>query len=216
MNDRIFFDLDGTLTNPRVGITNCIQSALRRLGREVPPTDDLLWCIGPPLLESFAILTSEAEAQQALVYYRDRFADVGWRENEVYDGVPAMLQTCRDLGVPMNVATSKPHIYANQILEFFGLREYFANVYGAELDGTRSNKTQLLAYALHRDACDSGIMVGDRLHDMSAGVSCGLTTIAVTYGFGSREELVTAGALFLADTPNEVAALVRDLRPPVD
>jgi phosphoglycolate phosphatase len=193
----ICFDLDGTLTDPKPGITNCIRYALERLGREPPPADDLTWCIGPPLLASFETLLKDADlATQGLALYRERFGDVGLFENEVYPGIPDVLAACRNAGHRLLVATSKPTVYASRIIAHFGLSPYFEAVCGSELDGTRADKTELLRWLLKTHGVDaaSATMIGDRKHDIIGARNNGLRTIGVAYGYGGRAELTEAGA----------------------
>ncbi len=193
----VFFDLDGTLTDPKPGIVRSIQHALGRLDRPVPAEADLLWCIGPPLRAAFAeLLGGEAEVDLAVQYYRDRFGDVGLYENELYPGITRLLEDLQDAGWALHVATSKPRVYARRIIEHFGLHGYFGEVFGAELSGERSDKSELLAHALEESGATApvSVMVGDRSHDMVGAVNNGLTGVGVLYGYGSREELVRAGA----------------------
>ena len=195
--DTAFFDLDGTLTDPKPGITRCIQYALERLGFPVPAEDDLVWCIGPPLHASFRIFVGTDElADRAIDLYRERFRDIGLYENEAYAGIDDTLSKVAATGRRLFVATSKPKIYADRIVEHFGLRRHFEHVFGAELDGTRVDKGDLLAYALTEAKADPvrAIMIGDRSHDVVGARRNGMTAIGVLYGYGSREELTNAGA----------------------
>ena len=207
----VFFDLDGTLTDPKEGITRCIQYALNALDAPVPETDELLWCIGPPLRASFeTLLGDEARAQDAVTLYRDRFTDTGLYENDLYTGIPETLQALRDAGKRLFVATSKPHVYANRIVEHFGVDGHFERVFGSELDGTRVDKTELLAYGLAETGADSKdtVMIGDREHDMIGAANNGLFSIGVLYGYGTREELHSAGARRLAEAPDGISEIV--------
>src|ERR1700733_6616063 len=152
----IYFDLDGTLTNPKPGITRSIQYALRKLDNKAPSEDELTWCIGPPLHASLKKLTgTDALADQALLLYRERFSDVGLFENEAYAGIVDTLTTIAATDQRMCVATSKPAVYAPRIVERFGLRRYFERVFGSELDGTRVDKRDLLRYALDETGVDA-------------------------------------------------------------
>ena len=199
----IYFDLDGTLTNPKPGITRSIQYALERLGQAVPTEDELTWCIGPPLHASLKKLVgSDALADRALTLYRERFADIGLFENETYDGIQETLSTLAASHPRMFVATSKPAVYAERIIDHFGLRPYFEQVFGSELDGTRTNKVELLRYALETAQVDptQAIMIGDRSHDIVGARSNGMTAIGVLYGYGSEEELKDAGAHHICAT----------------
>jgi phosphoglycolate phosphatase len=202
MSAPVFFDLDGTLSDPKVGIVRSIRHALECLGLECPADDELTWCIGPPLLESFARIVGSALAPKALEHYRDRFAELGWRENELYPGIVELLEILAESGRPLYVATSKPLVFANRILWHFRLDGYFSAVFGSGLDGTRSRKDELLRFALaETGATSQAIMVGDREHDIFGARANQMHSIGVTYGYGSREELQSAGADTLVDSP---------------
>ncbi len=193
----IFFDLDGTLTDPKPGITRSIQYALGRLGQPVPTEDELTWCIGPPLHASLKTLTgSDDLAGRALLLYRERFSEVGLFENEAYAGIEETLAALADTTERMFVATSKPAVYATRIVDHFGLQRFFERVFGSELDGTRVDKRDLLRYALDEARVDpsTAIMIGDRSHDVVGARANGMTAIGVTYGYGSEAELRDAGA----------------------
>ena len=142
------FDLDGTLTDPKAEITRCIQHALEKLGEPVPGGDALTWMIGPPLLGSFARVVGEARAAEALRLYRERFGPIGLFENEVYPGIPALLARLQSRGVRLFVATSKPRVFAERILDHFGLSPFFEAIYGAELDNRNADKRDLLRVLL--------------------------------------------------------------------
>jgi phosphoglycolate phosphatase len=203
----IFFDLDGTLTDPKPGITGSIQYALEKLGRKVPTQDELTWCIGPPLRPSFAMLLGgEDYADRAIELYRERFGTVGLFENSVYPDMAEVLAALRAEPRRMFVATSKPHVYASRIIAHFGLSEHFDHVFGSELDGTRVNKADLLAYALEQTGVDpaAAVMIGDRSHDVVGARRNGIRPIGVTYGYGSAEELLEAGASHLCASPRAV------------
>lgn len=206
--DAIFFDLDGTLTDPKIGITRSIQYALGKLDHPAIPTEDeLTWCIGPPLRASFVkLLGSDTSADLALSFYRERFSDVGLYENGVYAGVAEILTALGSTGRRLFVATSKPHVFAERIIDHFGLRHHFERVFGSELDGTRADKSHLLQYALQQTAVDPSraIMIGDRSHDIVGARNNGMSAIGVLYGYGSREELTAAGALHLCAKPRAV------------
>src|SRR4051812_24167494 len=210
--DAIFFDLDGTLTEPKIGITRSIQYALGKLAHSAIPTEDeLTWCIGPPLRGSFVkLLGAENSADLAVSYYRERFSDVGLYENGVYDGIGDVLTALGHSGRRLFVATSKPHVFAERIIDHFGLRRYFHRVFGSELDGTRVDKTDLLRYALEQTSSDPAraIMVGDRKHDVIGAANNGMTTIGAGYGYGGRAELSAAGATFIAASPAEILGFI--------
>jgi phosphoglycolate phosphatase len=203
-----FFDLDGTLTNPKPGIVRCIQYALERLAFPVPHEDDLVWCIGPPLHASFKTFVGTDElAHRAVELYRERFRDVGLNVNEAYDGIEKTLSAVAGTGRRMFVATSKPKIYADRIVEHFGLGHHFEHVFGSELDGARADKAELLAYALAHARVDPAraVMIGDRSHDVMGARANGMKAIGVLYGYGTVAELTEAGAHHLcADHPDVV------------
>ena len=204
--DAIFFDLDGTLTDPKPGITGSIQYALQKLNLPVPPQDELTWCIGPPLRTSFVTMLGEDRADLAVSLYRERFGDVGLYENSVYPDIDYVLATLKQSRARLFVATSKARIFAERIIDHFRLGSYFEHVLGAELDGTRADKGELLAYALENAAVDPRrtLMIGDRSHDIVGAKKNGMGTIGVLYGYGSREELINAGAGHLCATPRAV------------
>ena len=206
MFEYAFFDLDGTLTDPSLGITNSIMHALRRMSKPVPPREELYRFIGPPLIpafEEFIGMTHE-EAILALGYYREYFGVKGLFENTVYDGIGEMLCTLSNNGVKIVLATSKPEEYAAQILEHFSLDKYFTGIYGATMDEKRVAKSDVISYGIEMltEKLDTqaeqirshGVMIGDRRHDIEGGMKCSLSTVGVLWGFGSREELETAGA----------------------
>ena len=209
--DTIYFDLDGTLTDPKPGITRSIQYALQRLDHPTIPTEDeLTWCIGPPLRTSFVKLLGDHAADRAVALYRERFSDVGLYENRVYDGISEVLTTLRTSGHRLFVATSKAHVFADRIIDHFGLRDHFEHVFGAELDGTRSDKSHLLEYALKQAAVDPAktLMIGDRSHDMVGAKNNGMKAIGVLYGYGSRDELLQAGAQHVCATPGAILGCI--------
>ena len=203
----IFFDLDGTLTDPKPGITRSIQHALGKLDQPIPPEDELTWCIGPPLRSSLKkLLGSDELADRGVTLYRERFSDIGLFENEVYPGIEDTLATLARSGRRLFVATSKAHVFAEQIIDHFKLRVYFERVFGAELDGLHSDKTDLLRHALQAEGVDpsQAIMIGDRSFDMVGARNNGMTAVGVLYGYGSEAELREAGAHHVCATPQEV------------
>ena len=200
----IFFDLDGTLTDPKPGITGSIQYALQKLDLPVPSQDDLTWCIGPPLRASFVtLLGDESRADRAVALYRERFSDTGLYENSVYPDIEHILAALRATPRRLFVATSKPHVFAERIIDHFGLSSYFEQIFGSELDGTRVNKGDLLAYAIETTGIDpsQALMIGDRSHDIVGAKANGMRGIGVLYGYGSEDELIAAGASHLCATP---------------
>jgi len=209
MQPAIYFDLDGTLTDPRIGITRCIQYALRELDCDVPEADKLLWCIGPPLLQSFEKLLDAERAPRALALYRERFADVGLYENEIYAGIRELLPQLRASGYQLQVASSKPQVFVTRILDHFEISRCFDAVFGSELDGTRTDKTELLAHALRQTghSAAQACMVGDRKHDAIGARNNQLRFIGVLYGYGDAAELSQAGAWELVDAPAQLRSV---------
>ena len=205
----ILFDLDGTLTDPWRGITGGIRYALREMGVDPPAPRELLWCIGPPLQESFARLLATDDREQtwqAIERYRDYYMRQGIFENEPYAGIAELLAALQRADKQLFVATSKPHVMATQILKHFQLDRYFVAVYGAELDGARSDKSELIRYLLDREglAEAESVMVGDRLHDIHGAHSCAVHAVGVTYGYGGISELRNAEADTLCASPQEL------------
>jgi phosphoglycolate phosphatase len=206
----ILLDLDGTLTDPSEGITRCIQHALRQLDEPVPEQQALLKYIGPPLQASFTqMLGGEARVAAAMAAYRERFADVGLYENVLYPRVREVLQTLIEQGERLILATSKPHVYAQRIVEHFQLEPYLEALYGSELDGTRTDKRELLGYLLEQQRLDGAecTMVGDRKHDAIGARANGVAAVGVLWGFGSREELTSAGVASLLRSPDDLLGL---------
>lgn len=203
----VCFDLDGTLTDPKLGITRSIRHALAALDQSASDDDDLTWCIGPPLLESFEKLLGDRQrAAAALVHYRERFGAIGLYENAVYPGIREALTSLTSAGHRLFVATSKPGVYAERIIEHFELTNCFEVVFGAELDGKRSDKTELLAWVVDRARLDpkTTTMIGDRAHDIIGGRNNCMTTVGVLYGYGTTVELESAGADQLCATPADL------------
>jgi phosphoglycolate phosphatase len=210
----VVFDLDGTLTDPKEGIIACFRYALESLGANAPPTQDLERLIGPPLSESFAHLLGPGDddrVEQAVRLYRERFTAKGMFENSVYPGIVDALAELRDYGVKLLVATSKPRGFAERIVEHFELGRFFSNVYGSELSGANADKKDLLAHVLRAESLSptDTLMVGDRAHDILGARAIGLFSVGVLWGYGSREELVAAGAGALCDTPRALGGLRR-------
>lgn len=216
----ILFDLDGTLTDPVVGITSCIQHALKTLSdanpphgsREIPSSHELKWCIGPPLIDSFAQLLPESDHaihQLAIDFYRERFAEIGMFENELYPSIHEVLSELAKTH-RLFLATSKPAYFAQQILKHFDLLKYFTRVYGAELDGRWNDKGELIEGIIIHEKLDATecMMVGDRKHDVIGAQKNRMSCVGVEWGYGSREELLTAGAIALADSPKHLLQLL--------
>jgi phosphoglycolate phosphatase len=205
----LLFDLDGTLTDPYEGITRCISYALDILGHKISPDEDLRWCIGPPLRDSFMkLLASDDTAliEKAVTLYRQRFGTVGLFENRVYDDIPEMLEALQESGHTLYLATLKPIVYAERIVGHFGLQRYFEGIFGSELDGTRSDKTSLLSYLLQTEliAPSAAAMIGDRKHDIIGAKKNGVAGFGVLWGYGTKDELERSGASAAFKTPSEL------------
>ena len=201
----ILFDLDGTLTDPKEGITKCIHYALQRMQVESPPLEQLTWCIGPPLLTSFSNLldtTDEAILSRAVGYYRERFSDIGMFENKLYPDVVSSLDTLNANMFSLFLATSKPHVFAKQILAHFNLTPSFVQAYGSELDGRWSEKGELIEHIIEQEGLDplTTMMVGDRIHDIDGGKQNNTVTAAVSYGYGTPEEITAAEPDYVFDS----------------
>ena len=194
----LFFDLDGTLTDSRPGIIASMRHALQVMGIEPPEEHALLRLIGPPTHDAFRELLSSSDPElnaRAIGLYRERYAHLGLFENSVYPGVVEGLSALLETGATLYVVTSKPDIFASQIIDHFALRRYFKGVFGSELDGERSNKGDLIAHVLTREGLTNDAwMIGDRLHDIRGAKLNGLRSAGVLWGYGSREELTEAGA----------------------
>lgn len=209
----ILFDLDGTLTDPVVGITKSVQYALGAFGIEVADPLSLRHFIGPPLLEAFEehYKFSREQAEKAVLKYRERFSTVGIFENEVYEGIPGLLSDLHAQGKKLLLATSKPEIYAKQILEHFGLASYFTFIGGSELNGDRTHKDDVIRYVLRAAkvvSTNDAVMVGDRKYDVLGAHKEGLVCIGVLYGHGGQEELWEAGADAIAGDVAELGRLL--------
>lgn len=206
----VLFDLDGTLTDPREGITRCIAHALERMGVEAPALDALTFAIGPPLRASFAQLLGRDDrdsVERAIAHYRERFADVGLFENTPYDGIAETLARVKASGAALIVCTSKPLVYATRIVQHFGLHVHFDAIHGCELDGTREDKRDLMEYLLPRHGIvpTEATMVGDRGVDMRAARHHGLHAVGALWGYGSEQELREHGAHRLCEDPAALA-----------
>jgi phosphoglycolate phosphatase len=214
----ILFDLDGTLTDSGVGITRCIQEAVRRLGAPVPGAESLRACVGPPLHDTFAWLLDtrdEATVAEAIRLYRERFVTTGMFENALYPGVAEGLVRLRGAGLRLWLATSKPRVYARRIRDHFGIAERFAGVYGPDLGDRGHDKREMVRELLANERLDARAawMVGDRVHDVEGARANGLLAIAVAWGYGSAEELRAASPDYVVETMDELCALVQRGRP---
>lgn len=215
MNDFrfILFDLDGTLTDSGPGITNSVMYALGRFGISVEDHSELYRFIGPPLLSSFKEFYGfdDSTAKKAVEYYREYYSDKGIFENTVYNGIPELLKQISGSGRKSALATSKPEKFAVQILDHFGLSQYFSNITGASMTEARTEKTELISIALSslniKDK-SSAVMIGDRRFDIYGAAANDIASIGVLYGYGSHKELTDAGADFIAETPQKIAELI--------
>lgn len=213
MYNTVLFDLDGTLTDPGEGITNSVAYALKKWNIQVEDRSTLYKFIGPPLQDSFTEYygLSEEDSWKSVEYFREYFRDRGIFENVVYPGIPELLKTLKDSGRKVIVATSKPEHFAVQILEHFGLAQYFDFVAGASMDEVRVKKADIIDYAL--ESCgitelSSVLMVGDREHDVFGAKKIGVDCIGVLFGYGSRQELTAAGATYIAETVEDILKFV--------
>ena len=196
--ENILFDLDGTLTDPMVGITKSVQYALRHYGIEEPDLRQLTPFIGPPLTDSFRryYQFSEEQAREAVLVYREYYAEKGILENEEIPGIRKMRGELKGAGIRLFVATSKPEVFARRIIGHFRMGEFFTFVGGADLEETRVKKGDVIRYVMEREGiqAESAVMVGDREHDIIGARENGIACVGVLFGYGSREELEAAGA----------------------
>lgn len=212
----ILIDLDGTLTNPKMGITKSVQYALKEYHILEPDLDALCKYIGPPLRVSFMEYNGfdEEQAEEAVKKYREYFAQTGIFENEVYEGIEPLLAKLKEAGKTVIVATSKPEIFARRILEHFKLDKYFTDICGATLDNSRASKEEVIRYAMKKNGISdlsSVVMVGDRMHDTYGAELVGIASIGVLYGFGNAEELKEAGADIIVATVEELYDAIMNL-----
>jgi phosphoglycolate phosphatase len=207
----VFLDLDGTLIDPKPGITASAQHALRSVGMVAPEADALTWMIGPALIDSFARLGAP-DPQRALAHYRERYGRVGLYEAELYEGTLEMLGAMRAAGHQLVLMTAKPHVFARQVTAHFGIADLLAHQFGPELDGTRNDKGELLRFALDQIGvqAEASVMIGDRHHDIDAAQANGMASVAVTWGYGAPGEW--AGATQICrdrrDLPGAIEAIL--------
>jgi phosphoglycolate phosphatase len=210
----ILFDLDGTLSDPKVGITKSVQYALQKLDVIEPDLDKLEGFIGPPLQVSFAEQYGfdEEKTQNAIHFYRERFKEAGMFENELYSGIPLLLKTLQEHTFKLVVATSKPTVFADQILKHFNIDHYFELVVGRNLDGTRTSKTEIIQYILDKykeQHLDDFIMIGDRKNDIIGANNTGIDSIGVTFGYGSfEEELSHSNPTYIVNSVDQLKELL--------
>lgn len=212
--DILLWDLDGTLTDSKEGITRSVQYALSQLGYPIPKADDLEWVIGPPLKESFKILLetqNDALLNEAVLTYRRRFQEIGLYENEVYSGIPELLLQLREKGCKHFLATSKPRIFAEKILQHFLLAEYFDVIMGSELNGQLAEKETVIKEVLKKApkaSLSKAVMIGDRKYDVYGARENKIDVIAVGYGYGTAEELQAAKPDFFAPNVESLGQLL--------
>lgn len=212
----ILFDLDGTLTDPFVGIARSIQFAMQELGRAIPDAESLRRFIGPPLQVTFPQLLDSDDAAltaEALRLYRLRYAETGKFENTLIPGITEVVRGLKESGFFLSVATSKLETYSVDIVEHFGLAPFFDAVHGSQIDGSRINKSDLVAHIVQTERLqpERTVMIGDRLHDVAGARTNAIPTIGVLWGFGDRTELEEAGAAQIAQVPEDIPALVDGL-----
>ncbi len=212
----ILFDLDGTLTDPLDGITKSAQHALEHFGIRVKDHTSLSFFIGPPLRDTFKrhYHMSDQQTDEAIRVFREYFEPTGIFENEIYEGIPAMLEHLVQAGRSLILATSKPVDFAERILEYFDIKDYFDFIAGSTMDERRANKEDIIAYALEEcqliDLSEL-VMVGDRKYDIEAAKAFGIYTVGVLYGYGTKEELKRAGADCIVKTVEELEEVLLEV-----
>ncbi|MGL5380090.1 HAD family hydrolase [Clostridium sp.] len=216
MKKYILFDLDGTVTDPMVGITKSVKYALNKFNINTKTLEELCKFIGPPLKESFMEYYnfSDEEAEKAIIYYREYFSIKGIYENYVYDNFENILSSLKQEGKTLIIATTKTTIFAEQIIEHFNLSKYFDFICGSNLDGTRTKKADIIQYILDKYNIDNHsdvVMIGDRKHDIIGAKEVGIDSIGVLYGYGSYEELYNSGADYIVKDIDELSKLIIDL-----
>ena len=218
MKKILLFDLDGTLTDPKEGITKCVQYALKHFGIE-EELSKLLCFIGPPLIDSFMQYYGfdQKKAKLAVDKYRERFRDIGIFENGVYDGIIELLAACKERGYSIGLATSKPEEFAIRILDKYMMSEYFDEVTGSTMDGSINTKTDVIMEAFRRmnisdEIKPCVIMIGDREHDIIGAKNCGIESIGVKFGYAEVGELEAAGADYIVETVEQLKNLLERLR----
>ncbi|PLX66226.1 MAG: hypothetical protein C0603_12525 [Denitrovibrio sp.] len=204
----ILFDLDGTISDPQLGIINCIVYALEKLNVDVPERNSMNKYIGPPLWESFKEMLgteSKEEAHEAVVIYRERFSKIGMFENTPYDGIFETLDSLKKHGYQLFICTSKPTVYAKQIAEHFKFDSYFNEIYGSNLNGSHVEKTELIAHIIQTEKINpyESAMIGDRIYDITGAINNGLSPYGVSYGYGNQEEHKDAITVF--NTPKDIS-----------
>lgn len=205
----LLFDLDGTVTDSMTGIINSVVYALKHMGIEEIDRSKLVKFVGPPLRDSFMGYYgfSENQAEEGVRWYREYYSVKGIFENKVYDGMEHLLASCKKAGKQIILATAKPQNYAEQILDYFGLRQYFTDVQGTSMDKSKVTKADVIRCVLaenHITDPDEAVMIGDRKHDVQGAAECGLKCVGVLFGYGGREELEKCGAQWIVETVEEL------------
>ena len=211
MKKTILFDLDGTLTDSGEGIINCAILALEHFGCPIPTREEMRVFVGPPLHESFIKHGIPADkTEEAIAVYRSRYIPIGAYENTPYPGIRELLEALKADGHTLYVATSKPEAMSVKILEHFDLAKYFDMICGATMDTSRSSKEDVIAYLLEMNGrADNIIMVGDTKFDVLGAKHHGIRTVGVSWGYGKVEDMVSAGAVAIADTMEELLCILR-------
>ncbi len=209
----LFFDLDGTVSNNFQGISRCLNFALDRVGLRQLSDDEVLPFVGPPFRESLPRAFPGIDAEAALALYRERYAQSGWLENTLYDGMAQAIRTLHLQGFTIALCTSKPRVFAERIIEHFDLVRYFDGIHGPELDGKFDRKTELLAHLIkhYNAAPEKAVMIGDRDKDVEAAQHVGAHSLGVLWGFGSRQELLRAGARHIVEQPDELVPAIHSI-----
>ncbi len=213
MIKHVLFDLDGCLTDSFEGISKCVKYALGKFGIERKDEAFLRLFVGPPLVYAFQEYAglNEEDAKKATAYYRERYKEKGIFENRVYNGVEQLLENIRKSGIKISLCTSKPLPFAKTVLEHFDLDKYFDNIFGATFDTSIAKKVDVITHVLKNigEEKSNVIMVGDTKHDVSGAHENGIKCIGVTYGYGTKEDLVEENAEFLADNPEEIYEVIK-------
>ncbi|MBT2639828.1 HAD family hydrolase [Bacillus sp. ISL-39] len=209
----ILLDLDGTITDPKAGITRSVQYALEKMNIAAPDADQLEGFIGPPLQVSFAEYFDfdERQTEKAIGFYRERFKEKGILENELYPNIPDLLKFLREQNFSLVIATSKPTVFADHIVKHFKIDHYFDLVVGSNLNGTRTSKTEIIEFILNeynQYKPEEFIMVGDRKHDIEGAGNNGIDSIGVTYGYGSLEELKNSQPTYIVDSVEQLKGIL--------
>ena len=212
----ILFDLDGTVTDPMIGITKSVQYALNKFDIEVEDLNELCKFIGPPLKDSFMNFYNftEEDALNAITYYREYFSTKGLYENTIYENFEDMLISLKEKNKTLIIATSKPTVFAEKILEHFNLKKYFDFIAGSNLDNTRTKKADVISYALEQQGITEVseiIMIGDREHDVIGAKALNIESIGVLHGYGSYDELSNSGANYIVKDVKELHSLLISL-----